>query len=75
MDWSGYLSQYGRGGDSIVAHITPEEAELLRRRGGSGTRNPNTGLLEFWDDGGNDPGGEGGTGRKWCGRWAGNRRD
>lgn len=61
MDWSGYLAQQGRGNDTLVAHITPEEAILLKAHGGSGTINPHTGLLEFWDDGGNDPGGEGGT--------------
>ncbi|MCA1971908.1 MAG: hypothetical protein LDL44_03650 [Caenispirillum sp.] len=37
----------GRDGDTIVAHINPREAELLRRAGGRGTRNPHTGLLEF----------------------------
>ena len=42
-----YLAAKGRGGDSILAHITPEEAALLKRRGGSGTINPSTGLPEF----------------------------
>jgi hypothetical protein len=42
-----YLASKGRGGDSILAHITPEEAALLKSRGGSGTINPNTGLPEF----------------------------
>jgi hypothetical protein len=42
-----YLAAKGRGGDSILAHITPEEAEMLRSRGGSGTINPATGLPEF----------------------------
>ena len=42
-----YLAGKGRGGDSILAHITPEEAEMLRSRGGSGTINPATGLPEF----------------------------
>jgi hypothetical protein len=37
----------GRGKDTILAHITPREAALLKRRGGSGTINPDTGLLEF----------------------------
>jgi len=42
----------GRGRDTILAHITPREAEMLKRRGGSGTINPQTGLLEFenYDD-------------------------
>ena len=40
----------GRGRDTMLAHITPREAALLKRRGGSGTINPDTGLPEF-DDG------------------------
>jgi hypothetical protein len=40
----------GRGKDSVLAHITPKEAALLKRRGGKGSTNPDTGLLEF-DDG------------------------
>jgi hypothetical protein len=43
-----YLSSQGRNGDSMLAHITPEEAALLKRRGGSGTINPVTGLPEFF---------------------------
>ena len=41
------LPKYGRGGDSIVAHINPQEAEMLKSMGGSGTINPTTGLPEF----------------------------
>jgi hypothetical protein len=41
------LQSQGRGGDTMLAHITPEEAALLEARGGSGTVNPNTGLPEF----------------------------
>jgi hypothetical protein len=41
----------GRGRDTVLAHITPKEAALLKRRGGSGTTNPDTGLPEFEDDG------------------------
>lgn len=37
----------GRGKDTILAHITPEEAALLKARGGSGTINPRTGLREY----------------------------
>lgn len=37
----------GRNGDSILAHINRQEAEMLRRMGGSGTINPKTGLREF----------------------------
>jgi hypothetical protein len=41
------LAAAGRGGDSMLAHINPREAEMLRRMGGSGTVNPNTGLREY----------------------------
>ena len=41
------LQSLGRKGDKILAHITPEEAEMLKEEGGSGTINPNTGLPEF----------------------------
>jgi hypothetical protein len=37
----------GRGGDTMLAHINPREAEMLRQMGGSGTINPNTGLHEY----------------------------
>lgn len=43
------LRQLGRGRDTVLAHITPEEAQVLRDRGGSGTINPETGLPEFLD--------------------------
>jgi len=45
------LRSKGRRGDSVLAHITPKEAALLKRRGGSGTINPNTGLPEFFEYG------------------------
>jgi hypothetical protein len=41
------LRQKGRGGDTILAHINPQEAMMLKAMGGSGTINPATGLLEF----------------------------
>lgn len=41
------LQSMGRGGDTMLAHINPKEAEILRRMGGGGTINPNTGLIEF----------------------------
>jgi hypothetical protein len=37
----------GRGGDTMLAHITPEEAGILKLLGGSGTINPRTGQPEF----------------------------
>lgn len=42
------IAKMGRRGDTMLAHITPEEARLLKRRGGSGTINPKTGLPEFF---------------------------
>jgi hypothetical protein len=47
-DVASYLASQGRNGDSMLAHITPEEAQLLKSRGGSGTINPVTGLPEFF---------------------------
>jgi len=41
------LRSKGRGGDSILAHINPREAEILKAHGGSGTINPKTGLPEL----------------------------
>jgi len=43
------LQGKGRNGDTILAHINPDEAALLRDYGGAGTTNPDTGLLEFYD--------------------------
>jgi hypothetical protein len=37
----------GRGEDTVLAHITPEEAGILQLLGGSGTINPKTGQPEF----------------------------
>jgi len=44
------LQDKGRNGDTILAHINPREAALLREQGGSGTINPETGLPEFYDE-------------------------
>jgi len=41
------IRRFGRGEDKILAHITPEEAAMLKEQGGSGTVNPMTGLPEF----------------------------
>jgi len=40
----------GRGQDTILAHINPQEARVLQMMGGIGTINPTTGLREygFW---------------------------
>jgi hypothetical protein len=42
------LARMGRNGDTMLAHITPQEATMLRRAGGSGTINPYTGLPEYF---------------------------
>jgi len=41
------VANQGRYGDTMLAHITPEEARMLRRQGGSGSINPVTGLPEY----------------------------
>ena len=48
------LAAAGRGKDSILAHINPREAKLLKAHGGSGKKNPRTGIVEF-DDYNEDP--------------------
>jgi hypothetical protein len=37
----------GRGGDTMLAHLSPESVRLLTNMGGGGTVNPTTGLTEF----------------------------
>ena len=39
----------GRFGDNMLAHISPQQAAILRSRGGSGTINPYTGLREYFN--------------------------
>ena len=41
----------GRNGDTILAHINPHEAAMLKKMGGSGRINPDTGLMSFDSDG------------------------
>ena len=45
------LQSKGRRGDTILAHITPKEAKKLKKAGGAGTTNPETGLPEFYEEG------------------------
>lgn len=49
-DVASYMASQGRNGDTMLAHITPGEAKMLRAQGGSGTINPATGLPEFFLD-------------------------
>lgn len=60
------VANAGRGQDTMLAHINPREARVLRSLGGSGVINPRTGILEF-DDGGGDGGGDGDGGGGWGG--------
>lgn len=46
------LAAQGRGGDTELVHVNKDEIELLKRSGGSGAVNPNTGLREFDGGGG-----------------------
>ena len=41
------IADCGTDGDTELAHVNPEEAEWLKSFGGSGTRNPITGLPQF----------------------------
>ena len=41
------LSQLGRFGDTEIAHVNPQEKQMLESMGGSGTTNPMTGLKEY----------------------------
>jgi hypothetical protein len=41
------IRRQGREDDTVLAHITPQEAGILKLLGGSGTINPYTGLPEF----------------------------
>jgi hypothetical protein len=61
------LASAGRGKDTILAHINPKEAKLLKSRGGSGTINPDTGIMEFKDQGDYDPYGEANFGKNRSG--------
>lgn len=42
------LSRAGRYGDTEIVHVNEEEVEMLIQHGGAGTRNPTTGLREFY---------------------------
>ena len=49
MEIARMLEKKGRGNDTLLAHITKKEAQMLKDAGGAGTVNPETGLLEFYD--------------------------
>jgi hypothetical protein len=52
----GLLAEAGRRGDDRVTLLTEREAALLKARGGAGTRNPASGLLEYNNSGDSDDG-------------------
>ena len=61
------LAARGVHGDTMIAHISPAEALMLQRAGGVGTRNPRTGLPQFYvggAPGGLAAGGDTETGRQ-----------
>lgn len=43
------VKDLGRNGDSELAHVTPEEQQMLMAKGGAGTTNPATGMPEFFE--------------------------
>ena len=43
------IADMGRGGDTAVIHATPFTRALLKSLGGVGTKNPDTGLTQFYD--------------------------
>lgn len=56
------LASFGQDGDNILAHISSDEARLLKSRGGSGKLNSLTGLPSFANEGAQGHMGGGGTG-------------
>lgn len=46
---SNALSSSGRNGDSMMAHLSPSAAATLKRAGGSGSVNPETGMREYFN--------------------------
>lgn len=42
------MARKGRHGDKMLAHISPEEAAMLKAHGGAGTINPDTGLPQYF---------------------------
>jgi hypothetical protein len=44
------LANAGRNGDSMLAHMNKSQAELLKFMGGAGSKNPKTGLPEYFTE-------------------------
>ena len=47
MELADKVAAAGRGGDELLAYLSPESVEFLKENGGAGTTNPLTGLPEF----------------------------
>ena len=47
MDAVERVAAQGRGGDELLAYLSPQSVELLKKMGGAGSINPATGLHEF----------------------------
>jgi len=47
QDLAQHLQKYGQDGDTVLAHISPQEARMLEGIGGAGVPNPYTGLPEY----------------------------
>jgi hypothetical protein len=45
------LRSKGRNGDTELAHVNPREKAILKALGGAGSRNPRTGLREYYEAG------------------------
>lgn len=54
------VRRQGKRGDTELAHVNPREKALLKAMGGVGTRNPRTGLRQYYT--GAEPGGSYGAG-------------
>lgn len=57
------MRKMGVTGDTDLVHVNEREKELLKAHGGSGTRNPHTGLLQY-DDGRSCSGGASNSGTR-----------
>ena len=55
------LREQGRYGDTELAHVNPREKAILKAMGGAGSRNPRTGLREYFTEGGSPAGDTAGT--------------
>ena len=51
LNSTGSIASLGRKGDTELAHINSVEAQMLKSIGGSGSKNPLSGLKEFFFDG------------------------